>query len=164
MAKEQTAKPHGDGKQAKQRPKGREYDPRQTKDNFGARLRGWLRNAGPGELTSMGAAPFIVLFVIYQHQFGIPTRLEGFGFVFLIYYSGYFFLMLTILDRRLDNEYIRLGRGSRRQKIADILMREEQRKATIKTQEAADTRNEQAMERGRQKAADHAAAKRGKNA
>lgn len=158
MAKEQGSKQTKEAKQAR----AAKYDPRKTKDRFGARVRGWWRNASRYELASLAATPVIFLLVFFQHDLGVPVRMGGYGFIFLVYYCGYFFLMLLILDRRLDNEYIRLGRGMRRQKIADIQLREDERRVTNRQAATTTERNEAAMERGRQKAAEQAARGKGK--
>ena len=124
---------------------------------FRARFQGWMRVADRWEVVSLALAPLAVLFTMFQHDLGIPTALTGFAFVALVYYVGYFFTVLLIWDRRVDREKARISRGNRRQKLRDLLIRQEERKTVANARKDAQARNEAAMQRGRMKAAGRAA-------
>ena len=117
------------------------------------RFRGWMRVADRWEVISLAAAPLAILFTIFQQDLGVPAALTGFAFVALVYYSGYFFLVLLVWDRRVDREKVRIARGMRRQKLRDLLVRQEERKNLSNARAEAKERSEAAMRRGRMKAA-----------
>ena len=50
----------------------------------------------------MAGAPFFAAFIVLQGYIGIPNYLRGFEFFFLCFYTGVWFMLLVILQRRAD--------------------------------------------------------------
>jgi hypothetical protein len=106
----------------------------------------------PWELTVLGIAPLLFAAGLYHAQLGLPARLGGFVILFLGSYTGFWFVLLVFLDRRLDRvELARLNmvRHGRSKSRDERTMR--QREALNQEPEIRQ-RNAEALERGKLKA------------
>jgi hypothetical protein len=116
------------------------------------RLARMIDGGDPWELIVLGIAPLLFAAGLYHSQLGVPAKLGGFVIVFLGSYTGFWFVLLVFLDRRLDRldkarvDMVRHNRTSGRDE------RTMRRRMVLNQGAEIAQRNAEALERGKLKA------------